>query len=371
MSPQKADHSTVVLWKDHLDTRAVSSLAEEIARQFPKFKREAFVQAVLDDDLLKRELKDRINTIARHLRTFLPADYRKAVAILIKVAPRAGMWQNLALTSFVEQFGLDDFETSVQAMEALTPHSTCEFTIRPYLLKNLEYMLPVIHRWTSHPNEHVRRLAAEGTRPRGVWMQHVPAFKRNPRIVIEVLEKLKADESLYVRKAVANNLNDISKDHPALAIKTAFAWKKDRHKHTDWIIKHACRSLIKDGHPEVFPLFGFAYPPQVRVEKFSAKPKRVSIGETLAFSFSVVSESTRPQKLAIDYIIHYVRANGKTGTKVFKLAERHLPADQALTLSGTRPFVKTTTRRLYPGRHLIQIMVNGTVLAEQTFSLSE
>lgn len=371
MSPQKADHSEVTLWKDHLNERTVSSLADEIVRQFPKFKRDSFVRAVLDDDLLKRELKDRINTIARQLRNFLPADYAKAVTLLVKVAPHAGMWQNLALTSFVEQFGLDDFDTSVKAMEELTQYSTCEFTIRPYLLKDPAYMMPVIHRWTGHPNEHVRRLAAEGTRPRGVWMPHIDAFKKNPKPVLEVLEKLKADESLYVRKAVANNLNDISKEHPAIAIKTALAWKKDGNKHTDWIIRHACRSLIKDGHPEVFPLFGFTYPPKIRVEKLIVKPRRLAVGNNLEFSFAVVSESRKTQKLAIDYIIHYMRGNGKSGSKVFKLSERSLPGNQLLPLTGNRPFVRNSTRRLYPGRHLLQVMVNGLVLAEQAFTLVE
>lgn len=370
MTPQKADHSEVTLWKDHLNERAVSSLADEVARQHKKFDRAGFVRAVLDDGLLERELKGRINTLARHLKTFLPQEYATAVAVLLKVAPHAGMWQNLALTSFVEQFGLYDFETSVRAMEQLTQHSTCEFTIRPYLLKDLDYMMPVIHRWTQHANEHVRRLAAEGTRPRGVWMPHIEAFKKDPRPVIAVLEKLKADESFYVRKAVANNLNDISKDHPALAIKTAVAWQKSRNKNTDWIIKHACRSLIKDGYPEVFPLFGFAYPPRVRVEKLRLKPKRVAVGGDLTFSFTIVSEDPRKaQKLAIDYVVHFMKKNGKTAPKVFKLAEKSLPSGSSLQLAGKRSFEVRTTRVLYPGSHVFQIMVNGAVLAEQSFSL--
>ncbi len=148
--------------------------------------------------------------------------------ILIAVSPHTSGFQSWILTTYVELFGVEHFDESVRAMEYLTQHGTCESTIRPYINTYLDKMLPVLHRWAGHPNEHVRRLAAEGSRPRGVWIAHIPAFRKDPKPVLELLAKLKADPSLYVRKAVANNLNDISKDHPEVVIRTALAWKKDR-----------------------------------------------------------------------------------------------------------------------------------------------
>jgi 3-methyladenine DNA glycosylase AlkC len=367
VTPQKADHSEVVLWKDHLDEKKLSAFAADVKKHHVQFDAETFIRAVLGDRLLDRELKDRFNTIARHLRAFLPEDYKKAIAIVVKCAPHTGMWENLCLVSFVEQFGLDDFATSVKAMEQLTQYSSCEFTIRPYLIKDPDYMLPVIHRWAQSNNEHVRRLAAEGTRPRGVWMPHIPSFREDPNSVLEVLEKLKADESLYVRKAVANNLNDISKDHPKVVIRTALRWQKDKNRHTDWIIKHACRSLIKQGHPEVFGLFGFTYPPKVALKSLSLKPKGVKTGGELSFSFTLESEAKTWQKLAVDYVVHYVKKNGKTSPKVFKLTEKPLPAGETLLLAGKRSFEMRTTRKLYPGNHRLEIMVNGIVLGGADF----
>lgn len=371
MTPQKADHSEVVLWKDHLDAKKLTALAAVVRKHHAQFDSGKFVKAVLADGLLDRELKDRFNTIARHLRTFLPRDYKRAIAIIVKVAPDTGMWENLCLVSFVEQFGLTDFATSVKAMEQLTQYSSCEFTIRPYLLKDLDFMLPVIHRWTEHNNEHVRRLAAEGTRPRGVWMPHIPSFRKNPQPVLDVLEKLKADDSLYVRKAVANNLNDISKDHPKVVIKTALRWKKDKNKYTDWIIKHACRSLIKQGHPEVFGLFGFTYPPKVKLKNLSLGVKRIRVGNDLLFKGTIVSTAGRSQKLAIDYIVHYVKKNGKTAPKVFKLTEKTLEARGSLDVAGRRSFLVRSTRDIYPGWHRLEIVVNGLVLGGADFVVTK
>ncbi|MCB2231576.1 DNA alkylation repair protein [bacterium] len=347
------------LWKDSLGARAVAGLASAIARVYKKFDAEGFAEAVMADGFSERELKDRTQTIARHLREYLPKDYGKAVRILIKTAPHVGSFENWSLTSYVELFGLEHFEESIAAMKALTPHSTCEFAIRPYMNRYTERMMPVLHEWALDPDEHVRRLAAEGSRPRGVWTAHITAFRKDPKPVLELLEKLKADPSLYVRKAVANNLNDISKDHPKAVIKTALRWQKDKQRHTEWIIKHACRSLIRQGSPEVFPVFGFAYPPQVRVEKLTVSPKRVKIGGELTFGFTVKSAGSKRQKLAIDYKIHFIKANGKTSPKLFKLTEKSIKPDEPLAITSKRSFLDRSTRRHRPGKHQLEILING------------
>ncbi|MCH7947880.1 MAG: DNA alkylation repair protein, partial [candidate division Zixibacteria bacterium] len=238
------------LWKDLLSKEAVLVFSKCIKDAYPKFDQKKYTATVLADGFLRLELKERLNKIAESLKSFLPADYDAAVRILIKTAPNVGTFENWALTIYVEKFGLKDFKTSVYALEELTIFGTSEFAIRPFMIYHTARMLPILMKWTKSPNEHIRRLAAEGSRPRGVWVAHIEAFKKDARPVIKILEKLKADESLYVRKAVANNLNDISKEHPDLVAETCKKWQKAGDANTDWIIKHGCRSLIKHGHPE-------------------------------------------------------------------------------------------------------------------------
>jgi 3-methyladenine DNA glycosylase AlkC len=358
------------LWKNHLNQKAISAMAAEIARSYRRFDGKSFVTAVMSDDFEGRELKDRIQTIARHLSRYLPADYSKAVDVLIKTAPRVGMFENWALTSYVELFGLEHFDDSVRALRALTPHSSSEFAIRPFMIRYTKRMMPILMMWATDRDEHVRRLAAEGSRPRGVWTAHIEDFKEDPSPVLKLLELLKADPSLYVRKAVANNLNDISKEHPKLVIDTALRWQKDDHPYTNWIIKHACRSLIKTGHPEVFPVFGFAYPPRVEVKNLRLSPRKLEVGEDLSFSFDLESSAGKSQKLAIDYAVTYVRAGGRSSRKVFKLSEKELPSGQKLSLSARRSFADVSTRTHHPGRHQLDIIVNGEIISQRTFSVT-
>ncbi len=357
------------LWKNRLDRVALAELASAICRQYPKFKAAEFARAVVTREFLELELKDRVNAIAKGLKEFLPEDYAKAVDVLIRTAPSVGMFENWALTAYVEQFGLEHFEESVQALEALTPHGTGEFAIRPFIIMYTQEMLPVLHRWAEDPDEHVRRLAAEGSRPRGVWVAHIEAFKRDPSPVLELLEKLKADRSKYVRTAVANNLNDISKDHPDIVIETALRWKREGNDRTDWIVKHACRSLIKRGDPRVFPIFGFTASPKIRIEEFGAPRNAVIIGETVEIPVKIRSTAATNQRLAIDYRVHYVKKSGRQSVKVFKLAEREIGVGEILELRIRQAFRDLSTRTHYPGRHRVELVVNGQSRAEISFSL--
>ena len=188
--------------------------------------------------------------------------------------------------------------------------------------------------------------------------------------MLELLEKLKADSSLYVRKAVANNLNDISKDHPDLVIETALEWKKDGNKDTDWIVKHACRSMIKKGNPRVFPLLGFTASPKMKIENFYLSPKTVKVGGGITISFDLVSQSEQKQKLAVDYRIHYIKKSGRLSAKVFKLTEKALAAGADLSINTTHSFEDRSTRKHYPGVHRLDLVINGTVAHTEDFSLS-
>ena len=357
------------LWKNRLNRSTVRTLGEHIKAVYPRFEVDRFAAGVLTKEYFDLELKGRIKAIARQLLVYLPQNYAKAVDILIETAPRVGEFENWVLTDYVEQFGLDHFDESVEALKELTQFGTGEFAIRPYMIRYTERMLAVLHEWASHPNEHVRRLAAEASRPRGVWVAHIETFKHDPTPVLHLLGKLKADPSKYVRTAVANCLNDISKEHPDAVVETALSWKRDGNRETDWIIKRACRSIIKQGNRRVFPILGFAAEPEISVSELSMKPKRVRIGGVARFSFSITSTARKLQKLMIDYRIHYARANGRVGVKVFKLTEKTVGAGEGLPLVIKQRFQDLSTRRHYPGPHKIEIIVNGAPRAEIDFSL--
>lgn len=367
--PKAAAEPGSSLFKDRYNPKSIAVMGETIKREYPQFDVSAFVKSVITDEFPRLEFKDRGRAIARALAEHLPTAYGRAIDILIKAAPLLGGFENWAAITFIELFGIEHFEESVRGMKALTRYSSAESTVRPFMNCYLDRMMTVLHEWAEDTDDHVRRLAAEGSRPRGVWIAHIDAFKKDPSPVIALLEKLKADRSKYVRIAVANNLNDISKDHPDIAIKTALRWKQDGNKETDWIIRHACRSLIKAGDPRVFPIFGFTSNPRVTVEGLSAPRKATRIGEVVEFSFTIASKAKTRQKLAIDYRLHYVKASGKMLPKVFKLAEKTLGAGESLDLRIRQSFADVSVRKHFPGKHRLEIVINGKVIAEVLFEV--
>ena len=369
MTPKESVRKETGLWKDSYDIAAVQKLGGAFKRIRGSFDVDGFVKAARDGGLLSLELKARINLTARILKDFLPNDYSAATKMLIGVAPELGQFLNWTLTSYVEQLGLDRFDESLEVLQELTKYGTGEFAIRPFVIADTERVMQSMHVWADSENEHVRRLAAEGSRPLGVWVAHIEKFKKDPKPVLALLEKLRADSSLYVRKAVANNLNDIAKHHPDLVIKTCARWKRDRCKETDWIIRHGCRGLIKSGRPEVFPLLGFTADPEIVVSPLRLNPRMLKIGESLQFSCKINSKARKTQRLAIDFTIHYVKANGKTSAKIFKLCEKSLKPGETLRLAKSHSFLDRSTRRHFAGQHRIELVVNGNVHRVGKFEL--
>jgi 3-methyladenine DNA glycosylase AlkC len=359
----KAKTKISPLWKDWINDSMVSKIADVFSTVYKRFDTNAFVKELTRDGFFELELKERIDRISETLGMFLPDNYSKAVDILLKAAPNLGGFENWALTGYVEKFGLEHFDDSMRALEGLTPFGTSEFAIRAFVNKEPSRMLKIMSRWADDPSEHIRRLAAEGSRPRGVWTAHIEAFKKDPRPVVKLLEKLKADPSLYVRKAVANNLNDISRENPDIAIETARNWLKYNNPHTNWIVKRGCRTLIKQGDTRVFELLGFTTKPKFELVSFTLTPKRIKIGSKLSLSLHLESKATKPEKLAIDYRVTYIRPAGRTSTKLFKWSEKTLPSYGTLKLDSVRSFANQSTRRHYPGTHRIELIINGVVYA--------
>ena len=370
MAAKKKDDNESTAFKDRVDRTAVTNLGKKLKSVYPKFDVKRFADHVCDDNFLKLELLDRIRAIASGLQPFLPKDYRKAVDVIVKAAAN-NCGFNWALTGYIEKFGVEDFETSVPALKELTKYGSSEFAIRPFMINYPDRMMPVLHDWAVDENEDVRRLAAEGSRPRGVWVAHIEAFKKDPKPVLELLDKMKTDESKYVQKAVANNLNDISREHPDLVIKTAKQWLRNGDKNTAWIVRRACRSLIKQGHPDVFEIFGFTPNPKVTVKGLKLTPSKLKIGGDLTIGFEIVSSAKKEQRLAVDYRVEFQSASGKPSSKVFKLSEKSIAAGGTLPLQKKHSFVPATTRKLFPGEHKVEIIINGKSAGTKTFMLTK
>jgi 3-methyladenine DNA glycosylase AlkC len=262
---------------------------------------------------------------------------------------------------------LEDFDYSLGALREFTVFGSAEFAVRSFLVADMERTLAVMHDWTGDRDENVRRLASEGSRPRLPWGLRLTALVRDPSPTAGILEALKDDESLYVRRSVANHLNDITKDHPGVVLDRLGGWDLQK-PHLRWIAKHSCRTLIKRGHPKALKLFGFGRKADVTAT-LRAAPPRVILGDRLTLSATLTSTSPRPQRLAVDYVIHYVKAGGTTAEKVFKWTELDLPPHGTIELTKSQVIRDFTTRRHYPGKHSVELQVNGARLASSAFHL--
>lgn len=262
------------LLKNRYNRESVHELALRIRAVYHSFQVNDFVNGIMDKNWAGLELKARMRQITLNLGRYLPADYERALGVIDRVA--AGYpegFNDFALMyfpDFVEVYGRDErhWELSMSALERYTPLSSSEFAVRPFIIEHEERMMAQMALWTAHENEHVRRLASEGCRPQLPWGQALTSFKEDPTPVLCILERLKADPSPYVRKSVANNLNDISKTHPALVAKTAREWY-GKDGRTDWIVKHGCRTLLKKGDRDLLALFGFADGGSVDIDGFA------------------------------------------------------------------------------------------------------
>jgi 3-methyladenine DNA glycosylase AlkC len=343
---------------------------------YPLFQTKAFIAQVAKEvDAL--ELKDRMALLATTLRDHLPSDYLEALPIILKtLGPETDEddkrlisdFQLMPIAHFVEYYGLDHFDESINALYEITKRSTSEFAIRPFLIRYPERTLAILREWATDDNHHVRRLVSEGMRPRLPWTSQLPDFIADPSPVLNMLELLKNDESQYVQKSVANNLNDITKDHPDLVLECLTRWNQNASDSTRWIIRHALRTLIKNGDPEALALLGYSKP-QVALENLQLSPETMQLGETLSFSFTLKSTSDESQDLMIDYLVHFVRAKGKTNAKVFKLKTVTLNGGESINIQKNHPIKPITVRRYYSGAHRIEIQVNGLIVGSGTFDL--
>lgn len=358
------------LLKDVYDQAYINKLATAVNSYYPSFKHSDFITAVFDSSWHDKELKARTVHIAHQLNTFIDLDYLGSLLIIQKIADQFTGYEGMFIPTFVEHYGLDDFSASIPALAHITQFASAEFAVRPFIVKYPKQMQTVLLNWTNSNNEHHRRLASEGCRPRLPWAMALPEFKKNPTYLLPILENLKHDDSEYVRRSVANNLNDIAKDHPEIVIDIARRWLNERDSlQTKRLVKHACRSLLKQAHPDALYLFGFLPPEYIEIVDFSVD-KVVKLGKSLHFSFQVYHQKRLPlNKLRIEFAIDFMKKNGKQARKIFQLSESMINKDHKV-ISKSFSFKKISTRQYYSGLHSIVILINGQQLHKDDFILT-
>ncbi len=353
--------------KDWFDEARYRGLARLLRAAAPAFDSKRFLALTLDG-LEPRSLMQRLHQTSLAFDQALPGGFWKKTAVLREIAPGVGhAFVSIFLPDYIATFGLNDPAFSLEALRDFTRFGSAEFAVRPFLQRDLAGTLRVMRGWADDPDEHVRRLASEGSRPRLPWGLRLQDLVRDPSPAAPILDALRDDSALYVRKSVANHLNDITKDHPDWVLARLEGWDIGASPHRGWIAKHACRTLIKRGHPQALALFGFGQKPAVTAE-FTVMPTRLQLGGALTLQARLLSQAKRPQRLAIDYIVHYVRSGGSSA-KVFKWAEHDLPAGGSIDLVKKQTIRDFTTRRHHPGRHRVELQINGHRLAESHFDL--
>ena len=345
----------------------IKKLANRLFLAFTNFEKEDFINTIFDISWQNLELKQRMRHIAITLNKYLPFSYKKQLEILKEVKKDFTGLEAMIFQDFVEVFGLDDFDESMKALEVFTQDASSEFAIRQFILKYEEQTMNQMKIWAKSKNEHLRRLSSEGCRPRLPWAISLPKFKQNPTKPLEIIELLKNDKSLYVRKSVANNLNDISKDNPQLVIKFVKE-NLGSTKELDWICKHASRTLLKKGDKQILELFNFDKSHHINLIDF-CYDKSVNIDENLSFSFEINSDENIGN-IRVEYVIYYLKSNNIHNKKVFMISQNEIKSSSK-KFTKKQSFKNMTTRKHYLGKHFIAILINGEEILKKEFYLND
>ncbi len=360
--------------RDVFTKESVIKLAKRIKRNYSEFDEKEFIKKINSrlDDL---SFGDRNKLIRDALIKCLPDDFETVVKILIDSLGDRLEYNSIEgyegfiimpQTYVIERLGINDFDLSMKALYEMTMRFTSEGAIRRFIEKYPEKSLKLLMEWAHDKNAHVRRLVSEGTRPRLPLESPIRMFVKDPSPIIPLLDELKDDVELYVRRSVANNLNDISKDNPRIVVDTLKKWKKKATKEREWIIRHSLRTLFKRGNKDALELMGYLKP-NVSYIELELKQSSVKVGESLSFSVSFKSNSK--QKLMVDYAIHYMKANGRNKEKVFKLRNLNTNVDDVINLNKKHSFREMTTRKHHKGKHFVEVLINGYAFQKKYMEL--
>lgn len=356
--------------KDEISPLLVERLAGALSAVSTSFDSAGFRQRA-SGGLDGLELKARVSRIADALAAALPASPDDAAQLIRDAVEHDDHsqdkvlrgWATMPVNEYVATAMLDRPDLALPLLATLTSRYTAEFAIRPFIDTHYDITIEHLRSWVTSPDEHVRRLVSEGTRPRLPWAGRLHRFIEDPTDPLELLDHLAGDDSLYVRRSVANHLNDISKDHPRVALETARRWAH-RPAQDGYVVRHGLRTLVKQGDPGALAVLGFDHDAMIELTYLYCTPSTVRIGETTTISFTL--QAPVPTRAAVDYVVHYQGARGAKAGKVFKLAVRDLPACAPVAFSRRHAFRHVSIRTIHPGPHLIEIQANGRVLGETT-----
>jgi 3-methyladenine DNA glycosylase AlkC len=355
------------LFRDVFSLETIRYIADRVSLAWPAFSRATF-EAEAADGFEHLSFGDRSRRITGSLARHLPDEFRRAAEILVRSLGPEPDAEDLSgtdgfyimpLAEFVAERGLEDLDVALPALYEMTKRFTAEGAIRPFLRRYPGKTLAFLRGLTTNPSPFARRLASEGTRPRLPLAGRLPQFQADPSPVIDLLDRLYADPNLMVRRSVANNINDIAKDNPDVAVATLARWRSERPSdELEWMIRHGLRTLVKQSHPGALALLGYGS------EELTVGPpvpdrERVVLGESLAFRWTVRSTAASEQPLLMNYIIHFMKANGKNKEKVFRLPERTLGPGEVLAIEKVHKFLPFRNQSFYPGTHFLQVEVNG------------
>lgn len=353
--------------KEIFDRSRIRKFANDTKAVWSGFDDERFF-ALATENLDDLGIMQRMRRVAEAFAATLPDDYAQALSILADLAPMIEHgFASITLCEFVVIRGKSDFERSMQALNLFTRYGSAEFAIRHFLKADPQLM--VMREWSADENEHVRRLASEGCRPRLPWSFQFREAVADPSLTMPILEALRADPSLYVRKSVANHLNDISKDHPDWLVTQLSTWPRGDER-TEWIIKQALRTLVKNGHEGALALVGVTGQAEAKIDAFSVAPASLKLGDRVSISAAIISTAAERQKIVADYAIHYVKKNGTPSRKVFKLKTFTLEPNASQPLSISQAIRDFTTRTHNAGFHKVELLLNGQSVAEGGFELT-
>jgi 3-methyladenine DNA glycosylase AlkC len=360
--------------KHLLGRDATAHIASMLHGAWLRFDRRAFL-AEVEAGYDELDLMARGRRIAEALRRQLPQAYPRAVEILVaSMGPAMGLdaagepvsgdrahsaFLYLPHSMFIAAHGLAHLEESLRAQHALTQRFTAEFSLRPFLQQHQAATLARLLDWTLDPSAHVRRAASEGTRPRLPWAPRLRGLMADPRPVLPLLERLRDDPSSYVRRSVANHLNDIGKDHPALLNRLARDWQVGAPPERQRLVRHALRFAVKRGDREALETLGLAHAVRLDVNHVAIQPKRPAIGGAVGIAFELHNPGRRTQQVLADLRVHYVKSGGASSAKVFKLRQLELPAGGSQRLAKRLSLAQMTTRVHYPGAHRVELLLNG------------
>jgi 3-methyladenine DNA glycosylase AlkC len=370
--------------KDMFNKEFFNRFTNDLKLVIKDFNTRKFVSQIMDNEWDKKEFKQRCSHITTVLKKYLPEDYKAAIGKILELLDHLKGIHNFSevddatfglsleygwvLDNFVEQYGLDDYETSIKAIERITQFTSCEFAVRPFIIKYPKEMMKQMLAWSKHEHWGIRRLSSEGCRPRLPWAMALPSLKKNPAPIIPILENLKNDVSRFVRLSVANNLSDIAKDNPETVINLVKKWQ-GKSENINWVIKHGCRTLLKQGSPEVMEIFGLGGVKNIIIKDFKILKPKIKIGEFLEFRFELVNNSPKKVKVRLEYGIYYQKANKTLSKKVCKISEKEYAENSTTDITQKHSFRVVTTRVLHSGLHQVSIIINGKEFEKHDFEL--